>query len=257
VNCVLCSPRRPRLARDGGVTCWRCLDNVEALIVEVAQRYTKLDARPTSSISSGRRAPGFASKPPLVMHIAALRDPRTVPESLGDLHNAYAFLGGWLNRVREARDQSPVRPQGFVASAQYLIANLDWISRQPWIAAFHGELKVVISQLRAATGEPNPRPMASCARPILDEGGEFVDWCNAPLFPPARDENVVRCPDCDEVYNPLDLLQVFVLNNNGPEVGPPCAHCLHSESQHDNDAAGARPCLVQWCSCTAHRTSAA
>lgn len=223
----------------------------------MARRYLALDPSPSSGAGEGRRGPGFHSKPPLNLHVAALRDPRTLPEVLGDPHNALALLHAWANFTRRERGQELPRRCTLAAETQYLLANLDYITRQPWITELVAQLRVVQAQLRAATGEPNPRPVSYCIAPIKDEHGTFIDWCNHPLFPPREGEMNIRCSGCAATYDPMEQIKLRIANEQDPAAGDPCAACDHASSQHDNDASGARPCLVRWCECKAHRKIAA
>lgn len=255
-GCLLCPEHKTRALRDGGVTCWPCHDGLGQSIGEVAWRYVRLDASPSRAGDLGRRAPGFGSRPPLNIHIAALRDRRTTPDRLGEPHNAHRMLGSWANYVRVERSQDYVLSEGLAGATNYLLANLDWITRQGWVPELAAQVRVVVSQLRSATGEPNPKPVGWCIEPIIT-AGTFTDWCNHPLFPPHEGELNIRCGGCGVVYDPLRQIKLRIQNERDPAAGDPCAECGHSSSQHDNEASGARPCNALHCGCRAHRKVAA
>ncbi len=256
-TCVLCPPRpldKQRPLRDGGLTCWACHDTLGQTITEVGRRYLLLDATPSTGGDGGRRSPGFGSRPPVNLHVAALRDPRTLPVELGDPHNALSLLRSWANAIRSARGPVLHPCESFVPGDTKFGS---WITRQPAVTLMAEEFRAVQSQLRSATGEPNPKPVGYCIKPTLTATGEFEDWCNGPLFPPRDGESDITCPQCEAVYEPLEQIKVKIQNEQDPEAGDPCAACRHTSSQHDNDAADPRPCNVRWCDCTAHVKQAA
>ena len=255
-GCLLCPEHRSRVLRDGGVTCWQCFDNVALSISEIARRYIRLDASPSRAGDPGRRAPGFGSRPPLNIHIAALRDPRTLPDQLGEPHNAHAMLASWANYVRHDRFQDYVRNESLASATNYLLVSLDYITRQKWVVELAAQVRVVLSQLRSATGEPNPKPVGWCIEPQFSADATFEDWCNHPLFPPREGEVNIRCGGCGAVYDPLRQIKLRIQNERDPGAGDPC-ECGHSSSQHDNNDSGARPCNALHCGCKAHRKVAA
>lgn len=171
--------------------CQQCTDDLESWINEIVDRYLRLDPTPsTGGMDGGRRAPGFASRPPLNLHVATLRDPRTKPRRLGEPHNAHAMLNDWANYVRLERLQVPKIEAEIEGAARYLIANLDWLCRQEWIMDLWVQAEKVLAQLRSATGEPNPRPVGTC--------------CDKPLY---WFEGVAKCAGCQSTFSALDLLQ--------------------------------------------------
>lgn len=236
--CILCPPVRARVARSGGVTDWLCHERLESALGEIVQRYTRLSARPANGQDFGRRAPGYGSRPPVNIHNAALRDPRTAPAELGDVHSPLNLFISWANWMRKTRGQAPVAYGSTDDLAvldfewRYLTASMDWITRQYWVTAFNEQVRAVVSQLRSATGEPNPRPVATCT-------------CGHPLFPPRPGELTIVCGGCEHPYEPLDQIRHI----HQAKLG--CFTCGHVSSQHSNDEA-ARPCNVQYCGCSAY-----
>lgn len=233
--CITCPEARPNIARSGGATCWYCHDRLQQMLIEVVQRYARLSARPQGGADFGRRAPGFASRPPVNIHIAALRDPRTAPITLGEAHSPLNLLITWGRWVRDARGQTRARyPQDFgdlaiaYVEGQYLDSALDWVTRQPWVPKIYEQTRAVVSQLRKANGEPNPRPFAQCE-------------CGSPLFPPRDGDLVVRCAGCELTYDPLAQIELVRRRTT-------CKACAHGETQHSNDDE-IHACNVQWCDC--------
>lgn len=234
--CVICPPQRARVARASGMTCWDCHDRVRTQLRELVIRYLKLTAAPSAGAGVARRAPGYGSRPPLNLHAAMLRDPRTAPAEVGEPHAPLNLLLTWGRWIRRERTQPAVRypagaEDGMIVhiEASYLLSSLDWVTRQQWVGTFAEQLRAVVSQLRSATGEPNPKPVATCA-------------CGHALFPPRHGESSITCAGCEAVYDPLEQVRLARV-----QLGE-CALCRHLGTQHDNDAeAGA--CNVQWCSC--------
>lgn len=241
--CVLCPPTRARVARPGGQTDWVCHEKLSASIFEITTRFAQLSARPgAGSMDGGRRAPGFGSRPPVNLHNAALRDPRTAPAELGETHSPLNFMLTWTKWIRLTRGQPPVGYGGSLdpvvvldLEAQYLTTSLDWITRQHWVTTFAEQMRAVRSQLRAATGAPNPRPVGTCGKPD----------CGHPLFPPREGDMNIQCGGCGAVYAPLDQIE---MRKATLQATQDCARCAHGPNQHSNDDAG-RPCNVQWCDC--------
>lgn len=238
--CVLCPPSRAKVAMSGSQVDYDCHLRMEDLLVELVKRYARLTAMPGGGQAQGRRSPGFRSTPPVNLHNVALRDPRTAPTELGEIHSPLNFLLSWGRWMRRERRQTPAHyPEAATdleiadLEATYLFASLDWVGRQAWVTRFHDQLRVCVSQVRAATGEPNPRPVGTCT-------------CGHPLFPPREGEINIRCGNCAKLYEPLDQIRLVRAHLAG------CTGCGHDDAQHCNDATP-RPCNVEWCACTDYR----
>lgn len=250
VLCILCPPMRAKVSRPGGVTDWDCHERLGAQLTEIVARYAKLSAVPSGGAGVGRRAPGFGSRPPLNIHVAALRDPRTAPAELGDPHAPLNLFLTWANWMRKTRSQDkiPYRREHddlliLYVEGLYLQSALDWITRQPWVPTFAEQVRVVVSQLRSATGEPNPRPVGWCTNEI-DRDSALIP-CGYPLFPPKGDDLNIGCGGCGATYEPLDQIRMVQAAKTG------CVSCGHSDSQHSNDTE-TRACNVRWCGCSTY-----
>lgn len=240
--CVLCPEGRERIARPGGMTDWACHDRIADQLGEIVQRYARLTAKVSHSHDFGRRAPGYHSRPPLNIHAAALRDPRTAPLELGQPHSPLNLFITWATWIRGERRQDALvqYPPDDLAVLdfewRYLTTSMDWITRQPWIPRFAEQTKAVVSQLRSATGEPNPKPIGKC------DGIEGVTpGCGHPLFPPTEGRNV-RCGGCSAEYDPLEQIRL-----RRRQIGL-CRVCGHASAQHGNDEQERR-CNMDWCPC--------
>lgn len=244
--CILCPPVRARIARSGGMTDWLCHERIEAHLGEIVQRYARLTARPGGGQDFGRRAPGYHSRPPVNMQAAALRDPRTAPTTVGEPHSPLNLFITWAGWMREERGQTgAIYPSGagdlvvLDLEWRYLSTAMDWITRQPWVVRFDEQVRAVVSQMRSATHERNPRPVGWCTR---DHGDDSA----YPLFPPKLGTLDIVCGACGARYEPLDQIRMVHQSQAA------CDGCGHASGQHDNDSK-ARSCNMDWCDCTGFR----
>ncbi len=209
VLCVLC-PREPREAGPGHAACTSCMTRLAADLELIARRFGELTAVPGTTGTGGRRAPGFASKPPPNMHSAALRDPRTAPSRPGELHSPVHLMLSWALELRRLRGQKPVAyPPGadvaaVIGEARYLLASMDWISRQGWVSRFRDEVRAVRSQLLSALGERPPRKVGRCRRWLGAVDGP-PEQCADALFPPREGSRISTCRRCGHAYDLLDM----------------------------------------------------
>jgi len=234
--CILCPEGRERIARPGGMTDWVCHQRIGEQLDEIVTRYARLSATVSHSHDFGRRAPGYHSRPPLNIHVAALRDPRTAPVVVGEPHAPLNLFISWANWIRGERRQAvlatyPTQDNLEILDFEhrYLAVSMDWITRQPWIPRLAEQAKAVLGQLRSATGEPNPRPIGDC------------EGCGHPLFPPTEGK-VIRCGGCETEYSPFG--QILMVKRQVAR----CTVCTHASAQHSNDLEG-RPCSMRWCQC--------
>lgn len=231
VRCVLCAPRTERQARDGGVTCVGCHDRLAGWLASLGRDYPRLDAMPTAAgLLGGRRAPGFRSCPPLDLHRASMRDPRTAPDPVtGRGQSPANFVITWARWIREQRNQRPAAlsfdtDAVFQAELNYLWASLDWITRQSWVVTFAAQLRPVRRTLRGTvTGERAPRPYATCTCLLPDqaEPDQEPPVCGHPLFPPRPGANLVVCGGCAAVYSPLAALLAQAAEAKAAEMSEP------------------------------------
>lgn len=250
--CILCPPARARVSRPGGYTDWPCHERLLGDLVEIVVRYAQLTAVPGQNGGQGRRAPGFESRPPVNLHVAALRDPRTRPIELGEPHSALNLFITWARWMRghrgEAQPQYPTNDLLVLhREGAYLTRSMDWVTRQEWVPTFAAQAKAVLSQLRSATGEPNPKPLGWCT---TDVEGRV---CGHPLFPPSAGRDI-DCGSCGTTYDPVEQVRLRQRNLTveAPDPGL-CVTCGHGAPQHDNDHDhDVRPCNVRWCACSAY-----
>lgn len=101
-------------------------------------------------------------------------------------------LGSWTQLIAEERDIKP--GTGDVGDlCVWLDRNLDWITRQDWVADLADDLRGLTRQLRAANGDGGSRPVGLCPNTI-DEG-VHTRACGANLFAPLRGDTI-ECQAC-------------------------------------------------------------
>jgi len=209
--CVLCPPPREgrpwRLADRGFVTCHPCDDRVRRALTEIDVRYAQLDPSPGASGDGGRGAPGFGSRSPASDHIIAMRDRRSSAvarawiASDGRVHreserpplSVWGVLDGTAWTIAEERGINGPEPTATVGELVRWIGNqLDWATRHPIIVDVWRDLRVLVAQLRPATGERRTR-IGNCPN-VIDEG-ETTRECGAPLYAPTKGDTI-HCTAC-------------------------------------------------------------
>jgi hypothetical protein len=199
----------------------RCKTHIWDLHQTIAERAPQLDIRPgKSSRDDGGRPPGFESTPPINLHIRAQLDPESKPFPLGpdDVDrpplSVDRTLGYWWALAIKARGD---------------LGDLDWLVHQPWVENYVRDLRTLAAQLRAATGDPPPKPVARCLR-VLGLGDRELLYCGEDLFmPPTEprgdDEPIrpnempeIRCPNprCGHTYTGVELLRLKLANEQPP-----------------------------------------
>lgn len=207
----------------GWTVCQRCSDNLGGDLTELTSRYRRLDARPTSAAGEQTRRPVPGSRPPLRLDVVALRDPRTRPEpGSSQTPGIVAELAHWCGIIVAERDYR-TRPAITVDDlAEFLARHDQHIARAGYGPQLCLAVRALRNALRAATGEPNPRPSAHCPR-FVDVEGTPAE-CGAPIFLPvdgahttAAGAPAVRCTGSAATgerheYSGADLLRLAVMN---------------------------------------------
>lgn len=216
--CCTCPPPRNRAwtpRDDRYATCSGCYDVLRSSLAEVAERFLLLDPRPGATGEfGGRGAPGFASRPPLSVHIVAMQDPRSSPDARiwlgrdGRVHaeserpplSVYGVLSTLSWSIAEHRGVSgPDDHDDVYALVRYIDRNIDYVTRYETLAVEVGtSLRDLIGQLRPVTGDAR-RKIGTCPAVVAQddiEGGEPIPVrCDAPLFVPLTG-STVTCPAC-------------------------------------------------------------
>lgn len=224
------------MSYSGHLTCESCEMKLETDLREIADRYEKLDPRP-----SGMQAPDgqprpleFESKAPASDFIIAMMDPRSSEvakvwvaadrrvhqESERPPLSVYTMLLREVYEIAEQREMSLPDPCERVRHlTDWLLRHVEWVTRQDSVIEFREIVTLLTRQLRPATGEKPRRPFASCPTLIGDSNltcpcechGRFDHPCNVeggcghlhgqpcggPLFGPATiSSSVIRCHKC-------------------------------------------------------------
>jgi hypothetical protein len=216
--CVLHAPPKTNAwwpADSGFKTCQSCDDHLREGLEDVAARFLQLDPRPGGTgIPGGRGAPGFVSRPPLNLHVVALRDPRSSQD-------AHIWVGG-DGRVHREDERPPLSVFGTLSTLCWEVAEHRGVSGpddhddvyalirflRRWLpyAARHEELIVEIDdRVRALQGQ---------LRPMTGDGRRFVGLCPVAVFDPDLDPEDADTADptfCDaRLYAPLSFDESLV-----------------------------------------------
>lgn len=210
--CLLCKPplgtRSWQRAYSGHLTCELCEDKLDRALREIADRYEKLDPRPSGSQASDGtpRPPGFESRAPASEHIIAMMDPRSSEvarvwiaadrrvhqESERPPLSVYTMLLREVYEVAEQREMSLPDPCERVRHlTDWLLRHVEWITRQEAVVDFADVLRLLNRQLRPVTGDKPRRPLARCPNQVNET------TCGGSLYGPASlSSSVIRCAAC-------------------------------------------------------------
>jgi hypothetical protein len=224
-RCLLC--RNDSAA--SRLLCWKHCDDIRDMLdgenlgypldgipPSIPVLYRTLDVMPGSTGLGERRAPGFESTPPLSMHRAAMRDPRTLPSDDDPVRSVLGTLAGIAYSVVEELDcPPPFAPRTVYTLCAWLSGRLEALTRLPWADDMYRDLTHLRDQLRAAHGDPLPRSIGHCTNVITvagtGGGSSFNHPCGNALFPPRdRRESVVQCGHCGKVYDGIAQLRMSI-----------------------------------------------
>lgn len=201
-------------AEPGFTTCQVCAEKLEDRLLDIARRYARLDPSPGGTGDYGTRgAPGFGSKPPLNLHVVAVTDRRSG-----------AGAKAWIAGDRKVHCESERPPlctfneldtlawdvcerRGFddghgqdrvSGLCDWLIRQLDWVTRQPDVAVFARSVRSIVTKLMPLTGDPRIW-VAKCPNTIDD--GEHTHVCDANLYYPTSGDTIM-CgnPECQRKW---------------------------------------------------------
>src|SRR5690606_4588057 len=157
---------------------------------------------------SGRRSPGYGSRPPARLDVIAALDPRSVGHAIGpaDMDGATRSILGTVRRLwawvhtelrrLDAAHHAPPRDLTITRGTGSLRRYIDWCTTQPWVDDLADDLHELHAQVRQLAGE-SPKPLAPCP------------GCDGPLWPVGDTDTIaVRCGDCGSSYDGLDLLRL-------------------------------------------------
>lgn len=163
--CVACDRRS---AEPESLLCARDLEQLVALLGELAVSYRALDPAPGSGgANGGRGAPGFGSRSPAREAVLVLTDRRfqafdpTRPEQPAGI---VCVLGWWADRARE-EDLLPARrtPRTVDAEAHALVSRVEQLARRWWVGEMITALRHAVRHVRWARGQLEPTvPIGQC-----------------------------------------------------------------------------------------------
>lgn len=239
-RCLICRND----AAESRTICWKHIDDIRDMLdplnkgrplddlpASIPVMYAALDPSPGATGLGERRAPGFASTPPLRLHVVAMRDDRSRPP-LDDDDDPVRATGASLRGIVEAVCAELDRPppqlgRDVLALCVWLFGFLRPLTRLAWADDLYRDLRELRDQLRHAVGDPAPRPLGHCTADILldRETGERGP-CGHPLYPPAglpptardepvKDVPVVECRRCRSQYDGLAQLRLRIAELEG------------------------------------------
>jgi hypothetical protein len=213
-ECLICStPDRPRPADPGTNTCLRCFGRILGRLYDLEQWVPTLD--PTPQVRGGsRRAPGFASRPPVNLDVVAALDDRTVPTEEDPNRAIVAGVHGIAAAVRyQLRIGCPCLPLSFFGELAWLRGHLVLVAGLDDIAEIDDDLRELHDQVRRLAGEQKPQSVATCVNTI--DLGEHTEQCKGSVYPhdwvdvAGEVHRGVRCRDCARIYSGLDMVRLL------------------------------------------------
>lgn len=158
--------------------------------------------------TTGRRSPGYGSRPPARDDVLVMLDHRSRTEPtgpddedtpvwsiLGTLYAVATFVRGHVG------DSVP-RRLTLAGELGYLLGRLDWCATQPWVDVIAADVRQLHAQARAVAGDRPPERLGTCT----EQG------CSGAVYPARlRDPDGTRvdgarCKRCGQPYTGLDLV---------------------------------------------------
>ncbi|MGW1680534.1 hypothetical protein [Saccharopolyspora sp. NPDC002376] len=200
--------RCQRTAEPGRYACEPCAERMRCWLREIDDYAATLTTAPGRGGDGGRRSPGYASRPPANLDVIAAFDPRSVGHVIGpddtdsatrSIIGTIGRLCGWVHselRRLDADHHAPPRELTITRGTGWLRGYIDWCTTQPWADDLADDLHELHAQVQRLAGN-STQPLAPCPD------------CTGPLWPVGdTDTLAVRCGDCGDTYNGLDLLNI-------------------------------------------------
>jgi hypothetical protein len=174
-------------------------------LADIYGLYAALDAVPGGGVTDGRTAGLASHKAPARLDVLVLRDGRSGDPVEGDPDgnrgvSVLALLRRWADTIRDERGLEPPRKLNVDSERRLLAAHLDWALTRPWAGGLYGDVRRVWSALKAAHGEPPPKPAATCWVPLED-----FTLCGGPVW---VDTGAAWCGLCGTTWTGMDLLRI-------------------------------------------------
>lgn len=193
----------------------RCRTHIRELMATIYERWPLLDVTPEKRAPGEGRAPGFASTPPINLHVRAMEDPASLPWPVGpdDDDRPPLSVSGTLDYWRRTASR-----------ARGDLDDLEWLVHQPWAPDAVADLRTLAAQLLAATGDPAARPVGHCRAVIGLDERELL-YCGEPLYlptdpnnprgddEPIRDLPEIQCPECNRTYTGVELIRIKLIED--------------------------------------------
>lgn len=228
--CQLCRPpldQRWRHAAPGRQICESCHEQLSDTLQDVGRRYYQLNPRPSGSggAHDERGAPGFSSRPGGNLHIIAMRDTRSSTVAHiwvggdGRIHSesehpplsVVSVLETEAYSVAELREYGHQPPGTVYELVRWLTVQLDWISRQTFIADFDAALRELQHQLQPVTG--SPRIWISVCPNTITDAEDNTRNCTGNLFAPGDDATHIGCSTCGRRWGRPEWVELAAQRN--------------------------------------------
>jgi hypothetical protein len=233
ILCTSATCRTQEPTQGNSLLCDDCRDRLHLTIrwieFHLAHLTTVKAVRPQMVSTAG----GFESASPANDDVIVMLDPRSAAVGVGRFHtgpdddpkpplSAPAVLGGWALMAWEGRTPPSLRdfmprPCTVRDAVSELLTALGWICGQDWVHDFADEVGQLNRQLRAATGEAPPKPVASCVRSVgtWEDGEGPPQLCGGGIVlweRPATDTRPAtagaRCLTCSASYTGFELIDL-------------------------------------------------
>ena len=208
MTCLVCTRRDPAPAY---YACTQCIDRTRGHLreLELYAAWLPMFTGPTGGTGTGRRTPGYGSRPPADLGVLVMLDHRSNGLVLGeddDDSPLWSLLGTvhgcaqFVRRHATGYNPIPTRNVTLVREIGYLLGRLDWCAHQPWIADLADDLARLHAQARALTRDAPPEPLGQC---LNDDCEGTVFW---QLNPDDTGAQRARCSACDRTYSALQVV---------------------------------------------------
>lgn len=154
--------------------------------------------------ATGRRSPGYGSRPPAREDVLVMLDHRSRMAPAGEEDepaSPWSLLGtlhGLGLYVRSQLLHSGPRTVTVTGEIGYLIAHYDTAAGHPWVAEVAEDIRQLHAQARALAGDLPPRRLGTC----LTEG------CGGDVYPSPLHRGAASCKRCERPYTGLDLVRL-------------------------------------------------
>jgi DNA-directed RNA polymerase subunit RPC12/RpoP len=207
-HCVVCPPKSPRKAEQGGyLVCFRCSNRILHWLRELEDYIPTLTVTKTVRGNDGRTPPGFASSPPADLDVLFHTDWRSDFDSLdgqGVLNNLHM----WARTIREDRAVDPPERVTLTSEIACLRGSHQWITCQPYVDEYAGDLRQLHAAVRASANDPVPQAVGACI--TVQQSGE----CGGTVYERA-DLEAVQCSTCHRIYTGLELVRLRAAQETG------------------------------------------